>query len=510
MFARKIRNRSGSVSVQLIQKDQGRYRVVRTVGTTRDPEEVERFWQQAEYLIHHPDASQGTLFTMRTARDQAVEGFLQSLSNASIRVIGPELIFGALFERIGLQQIPDELFRHLVLARLAYPSSKLKTVDYLYRYKGLSLSASALYASLDRLHSRYQQQVETLVYQHTRKRVGSLLVVFYDLTTLYFEAEDEDDLRKVGFSKDGKHQHPQILLGLLVAQGGLPIGYDFFEGNTFEGYTLLPMLEQLRQKYSLERPVVVADAALLSRENLAELVSEGYPFILGARIKNECGEIKEEILQKARGMKDQEHFVLKRRDGTRLLVSYSEQRARKDARNRQKGLLRLEKKVRTGRLTKASINNRGYNKFLLLEGEVKVRIDENKVAEDQRWDGLKGYLTNTSLRAHKVIESYSQLWQIEKAFRISKTDLRIRPIYHYRPRRIAAHLCIAFAAYAIHKELEGLLKKKGIAMSAQRAGELTQTMYELHYTLPDSQEPRRLLLTMDEEQQQLYQCVHGK
>lgn len=484
--------------------------MVRTVGTSKDPDRVERLWQQAQYLVRHPDPTEGTLFPMQTPTDQAVQGFLETLSNASIRVVGPELIFGALFERIGFHQIPDELFRHLVIARLAYPSSKLKTVDYLYRYKGLSLSVSALYASLDRLHGRYKQQVEALVYRHTQKTVRSLSVVFYDLTTLYFETEDEDDLRKVGFSKDGKHQHPQILLGLLVAQGGRPIGYDVFKGNTFEGHTLLPMLQQIQQQYGFAQPVVVADAALLTRENLAQLTSAGYPFILGARIKNESEELKQAILRKARGMKDQERFVLNRRDSTRLIVAYSDQRAQKDARNREKGLLRLEQKVRTGRLTKQSINNRGYNKFLVLEGEVRVRIDPTKVQEDRQWDGLKGYLTNTPLRAEKVIEHYSQLWQIERAFRISKTDLRIRPIYHYRHRRIEAHLCIAFAAYAIYKELEGLLRKQGLEMSAQRAGELTQTMYELHYTLPDSQEPKRLTLTMDEQQRQLYHCLHGK
>ena len=335
------------------------------------------------------------MFNLQTLTDQAVQTFMETLSNASIQVIGPELIFGTLFDRIGLNQIPDELFRHLVIARLAYPTSKLKTVDYLYRYQGLSLSISALYASLDRLQGRYKQQVEEIVYQHTRKTVRSISVVFYDMTTLYFEAEDEDDLRKIGFSKDGKHQHPQILLGLLVAQGGLPIGYDFFEGNTFEGHTLLPTLQQIREKYGFEQPIVVADAAMLSRANLTELDSGGYSFILGARIKNESEKIKRAILKKAPSMKDGERLVLKREDGSRLVISYSDQRARKDARNREKGLLRLEKKVRTGRLTKQSINNRGYNKFLILEAEVTVRIDPDKVEEDRQWDGLKEAISPT-------------------------------------------------------------------------------------------------------------------
>jgi len=509
MFARKIPNRSGSISVQVIRKEHGKYRVVQTVGTSKDPDEIERLWQKAQYLANHPNPDQPTLFTLQTPSDHSVQSAMEGLSNANLRTIGPELIFGTLFDRIGFNQIPDELFRHLVIARLAYPVSKLKTTDYLYRYKGLTWSVSAVYKFLDRLHGRYKRQAEEIAYRHTQKRRGTVSVVFYDMTTLYFEAEEEDDLRKIGFSKDGKFEHPQILLGLLVAEEGLPIGYDLFEGNTFEGHTLLPILRTIGEKYEFDPPVVVTDAAMLSKTVLAELTSAQYRFILGARIKNESAPIRQQILDKTAEKKDGETWTFDRPDGTRLIVGYSEKRARKDARNRERGLLRLRKRVQTGRLTKASINNRGYNKFLTLAGEITVSIDLRKVEEDRRWDGLKGYLTNTRMDAKTVIENYSHLWKIEKAFRISKTDLRIRPIYHYRKRRIEAHVCIAFVAYAIYMELETLLKQKNHRMSAKRAGELTQTMYELHYTLPDSREEKRVILNMDADQLSLYNVVYG-
>jgi transposase len=352
--------------------------------------------------------------------------------------------------------------------------------------------------------------VEKIVYEHTRKRLGSVLVVFYDMTTLYFETEDEDDLRKMGFSKDGKFEHPQIMLGLLVGENGLPIGYDVYEGNTFEGHTLLPALSRIQEKYGFGQPVVVADAAMLSKDNLSKLRSAEYQFIIGSRIRNESESIKRMILVKAIGMKDKDDFVLRREDGTRLIVTYSDRRSCKDARNRAKGLARLEKLVRTGRLTKQSINNRGYNKFLSITGDATISIDDGKVEEDKRWDGLKGYLTNTSLTAGRVTEVYSHLWNIENAFRISKTDLRIRPIHHYRKRRIEAHLCIAFAAYAIYKELETLLNEKGIDISAKRAGELTHNMYEIHYILPDSHDQKHRILNMSPEQQLLFDTIHRK
>lgn len=507
MFVRKNKNRNGSISVQIINKKGGRYSVVQTVGTSKDPDEIERLWQRANHIAQNPDCNQGRLFRNESVTDQDIQKIMGTLSNTSIRTIGPELIYGTLFDRMGLNTIPEEMFRHLVIARLAYPTSKLKTIDYLYRYKGIKLSVSALYSFLDRLHSRYKHQVEEIVYAQTRKRLGVVSIVFYDMTTLYFETEDEDDLRKARFSKDGKFHHPQIMLGLLVGEGGLPIGYDIFEGNTFEGHTLLPTLNQIQERYGFEKPIVVADSAMLSRKNLTRLASAQYQFIIGSRIKNETEDTRKKILKKANGMQNGDNFVLRHKNGTRLIVTYSEKRAVKDARNREKGLRRIEKLVRTGRLTKQSINNRGYKKFLKITGDSEVSIDENKVEEDKLWDGLKGYLTSTKLKPKKIVETYSHLWQIEKAFRISKTDLRIRPIYHYRKRRIEAHLCIAFVAYAIYKELEILLREKRVEMSANRAGELTHNMYEISYVLPDSNESHSKILKMDREQQMLYNAV---
>ena len=507
MFVRKLRNRSGSVSVQIISKKKGRYKVMETVGTSRIPEKIAQYVIEAKNRINHPD-EQTELFPSIMGNDIVIKSFLENMSNLQVHVVGPELIFGALFDRIGFNAIEDEMFRHITITRLAYPVSKLKTVDYLRRYKGIDVSVSTIYRFLDNLNDKYKEEVEKIAYQYTKSRLGTIRVVFYDMTSLYFEAEDEDDLRKMGFSKDGKFQHPQILLGLLVGEKGLPIGYDIFEGNTFEGHTLLPVLEKFQAKYGFKKPVVIADAALLSRQNLETLQKEGYGFIVGARIKGESEEVKREILQRAKNIKDGEGFVIKKSDGWRLVVTYSDKRAEKDAYNRRRGVKNLRRRIRSGRLTKQSINNRGYNKFLTIQGEASIFIDEEKIKADEQWDGLKGYVTNTRFSVQKVADNYVHLWQIEKAFRISKTDLRVRPIYHYRRRRIEAHICIAFAAYTIYKELEYLLKQQGVLMSPKRAAELTHTMYELEYTLPQSKKKEKMLLKMDEEQQMLYNAIY--
>lgn len=506
MFVRKNRNRSGSVSVQIVSKTLGAYRVIRTVGTSKDPDEIARLVLEANSYIHHPP-DQLPLFSTLSETDLAIKDFLESVSNLQVHTIGPELIFGALFDRIGFDQVRDGLFRHITIARLAYPTSKLKTVDYLYRYRGIDVGVDAIYRFLDKLAGTHKETVERIAFEHTRRTLKDISVVFYDVTTLYFEAEDEDDLRKIGFSKDGKFQKPQIMLGLLVGTGGHPVGYDIFEGNAFEGHTLLPTLEGIQARYGFDKPTVVADAALLSAKNLAVLQREGYRFIIGARIKNEKESIKEQILKRAKDIQDGQGFAIAKSDGTRLIVTFSHNRQRKDAYNRERGLRKLKERISSGKLTKKSINNRGYNKFLVIKTAVEVEIDESKVVQDRLWDGLKGYITNTRLSPGRVADNYRHLWQIEKAFRISKTDLRIRPIHHYRKSRIEAHICIAFAAYTIYKELERILAEQAVGISPRRAAELTHTIYELEYILPHSKKKQRTLLKMDDEQQSLYDAV---
>jgi transposase len=433
--------------------------------------------------------------------------FVQSLSNASIRTMGPELVFGRLFDEIGFDAIPEQLFRDIVVARLVYPASKLKTVDYLYRYRGKTVSSESIYRFLDRLNDRHSSLAQQIAFQHSRKILKHISVVFYDMTSLYFEAEDEDDLRKIGFSKDGKFQNPQIMLGLLVGENGYPIGYDIFEGNTFEGKTLMPVLQRIQKAYGFGKPVVVADAAMLSQDNLKMLNRRKYPFIVAARIRNETQAVQDDILQKCQGLNNGQSVEIMRDDGHRLIVAYSDQRAKKDAHNRQRGLALLRQRVGSGRMTKEHLNNRGYNKFLKLTGEVSIEIDETKIEQASRWDGLKGYLTNTELCASEVIRNYGQLWHVEKAFRISKTDLRIRPMYHRLQRRIEAHVLVAFVAYTIYKELERRLHEAGVAMSPKRAAELTQTMYEMSFRLPNDPEQQQILLQMDADQQKLYDLI---
>ena len=503
MFLRKNPNRSGSTSVQIISKTGGKYKVVKTLGSGRSEQEIQKLWHLGKQEMERLSA-QSKIFI--SDQDTVVEQVMESLTNASVRTVGPELILGKLYDYIGFGQIHEDLFRHLVLARLAFPLSKLKTTEYLYRYQGIELKVNTVYRFMDKLNDQLKEEVEQIAFKHSRKVLkANLGVVFYDMTTLYFEASDEDDLRKTGFSKDGKHQNPQIYLGLLVGLGGYTIGYDIYEGDIYEGHTLIPFLANISARFNLGKPVVVADAGLLSNNNLKGLRAAGYQYILGARIKNESAQIKQRIL--AESWQEGKIISLSRKEDTRLIVAYSRRRAKKDEYNRQRGLRRLEKQIASGKLTKSNINNRGYNKYLKLEGKVSVTIDYEKFNADKAWDGLKGYITNTKLPSKEVIENYGNLWHIEKAFRMSKTDLRIRPIYHRIEDRIRAHICIAFTAYCVYKELERILNKEKASFSVKKSIELTHNMYQICYTLPESKHTKSKLLKMDDEQRELYRII---
>ena len=495
--------------MRVLQK-RGRNNVmVKSFGSSDDEAEIERMVRQAREYIARQTGSFYHIFNPRPEPD--ISEFIENLSNNQISVEGPEAVFGKLFDYVGYGDIGG-LFRPLVLSRLVAPGSKLKTVDYLWRYNGVPHDVNKIYRYLDKLCSRnpgvtdIKSRIEQITFAHSAKVMGGCVdVVFYDITTLYFEAADEDDLRRTGYSKDGKFDCPQVLLGLLVTREGFPVSYEIFEGDMSEKKTFIPLLKRAQHKFGFDAPIVVADAGLLSRKNIEALVSDGYEYILGARIKNENAAVKQRIL--ALDLRDGQVASVRTDDGLRIVVSYTEKRRRKDAFNRARGLQRLQAKVASGKVGKKHINNRGYNKYLRLQGEATISIDLDAFEQDAVWDGLKGYVTNTKLTDGEVIANYHNLWFVERAFRMNKTDLQIRPMYHRLRNRIEGHICICFCAYVLQLEMERLLKAAQSGITIERARELVKTMYALTYTKPGHTRSTKVMLGMDDEQAELYRLV---
>lgn len=497
MFVRRKPNKSGKISVQVIEKIKGKYKVAKTLGSSSVESEVEQLVSLAEEWIKN---FKGTLDIPFNDEERIADSVLESVDN--ITVSGTELLLDRIFNAIGFGVIKDDIFKWLVYSRLCFPASKLKTCDYLLTYHGLEFQVHDLYRYMDKLYNNYKEIIQLISFEHTKKILGGTInIVFYDVTTLYFEVDQEDELRKTGFSKEGKHQNPQIVLGLLVGLEGYPLAYEIFEGNKFEGHTMIPVIETFRKKYSLPAPIVVADSGLLSKSDIKELLDNGYEFILGARLKASANKNKEQVL--TLNLENGESRLLDWEDGLRMVVSYSEKRAKKDRINREKGIKKLDKQLKTGKLNKTHINNRGYNKYLKMEGEIKIALDMEKFELDGKWDGLKGYITNTNLEKDQVIENYNNLWKIEKAFRITKNEIKVRPVFHYKQRRIEAHISIAFTAYKVYKELERQLMEKGSKLSPQKAIEIAKGIYTVEIRLKSSGKKLRKTLLLNESQQKL-------
>ena len=518
MFVRKIKNRSGSFSVQVVCKDKAtrRNKVIKHFGSSSNAAEVERLCAAARQWAS--ERGKGLdLFendgveSVRNAGEY--DAIFSGIHQEQLCLMGPELIYGTLFDRMGFGEVRTSdsgLFKSLVVTRLYRPKNKLRTAEYMMRFMHKEYSESRIYRYLDELCWRggagknpqwdVKAQIEAITFNHTKEVLGGeVAVVFYDTTTIYFESH-EDTMRIPGWSKDGKHSNPQVVLGLLVGAGGNPIGYEMHPGNTYEGHTMIPLIKKMQDRFHIGKPVVIADAGLLNKSNIRDLENEGYKYILGARIRSRSEEFRQQLV--SLGLKSGESVSLAIEDGRRMVVTMSDARAAKDDSDRRRGVMRLEKRFRSGTLTKESVNNRGYNKFLAMEGEATVRIDYSRIEEDRKLDGLKGYVTNLkeqSATNKDVVDNYTHLSMIERAFRMNKTDLDIRPVYHRLFNRIEAHVCICFTAYTIMLELERTLKAAGSDITLDRARFLAERIYALNYINPYNNQHKSVLLRTEND-----------
>lgn len=452
MYVRK--GKSGKTTFfQIGEKVKGRFVLIKHVGSASTPEQIEILRLKAsEELNQMKMGKQTPLFPVSNTRAKLINW----------RITGFHQIFGRIYDSIGF---PKSLLRDLVIARIAYPKSKLGTVRYLDQYLGTKLAIDSVYRFLDTLN---KDALTKIAFDFVSKKNNGIALIFYDVTTLYFESNDEDDLRKKGYSKDHKNDLPQIVIGLFVDKDGYPFDFGFYDGGTFEGHTFPKAIKELTRKYKFADLVVVADAGMLSDKNIKFLETERLRYIVGARLKSLSEKFKKRIF--VHDFTKEDIFVTT--DKTRLdtgevrskklIVDFSNKRAQKDKFNREKLIRKLEAKIASKKtLIKKS-------KYLLLKNQGTVAgIDQVKVELDKRHDGLKGYwtnLTDNTIKPIEIIDQYHNLWKVEKAFRMSKSDLAERPIFHRRERRIGAHLIICFCSLLIMKEFERILKPKEISL----------------------------------------------
>ncbi len=508
MFVKKKPNRSGSTTVVVAEKEKGATRYLKTIGTSSDPADIAEYVREGEAYISSRRVAMcpeldfdGAVDRAKEAERRAAEEFLSRIEN--VYHDAPKRILDRVFDAVGFHAVGDDTFRSLVTARLSFPSSKRATVEYLRSCFGEDHDLHKVYRYMDSLNDTRREEIQAVSVRHTMDVYkGKIGVLFYDVTTLYFETDRGDKLREPGYSKDGKHSNPQIVLGLLVSGDGCPLAYSIHEGSKYEGHTMLPVVEDFVEKYGLEDFVVVADSGMMSEANLSDMEAKGYRYIVGARIRNMAKEVREWILSQEKRQDAIRELVLDKDRHKRLLLGYSAERAALDARNREKGVKKLKAKYATGTVTKSKITQRGYNRFLKVTGgdRITVAVDEALIAADAKWDGLKGYVTNAGMPASAIVEAYHQLYNVEQSFRISKSKLEIRPMFHFNHDRIKAHISICFVALKVYRELDRLLKNNEMGLSVDTVLGIAKTIPTIKIKVADGTLTRTLFLTKRQEQ----------
>jgi transposase len=538
MFVRvKSTPNSPRKSIQIVESvrkgNKVSQKIVRYVGIAMDDDELEKLKSLAESIKIKLEADQQELLfppeemakmkeksekISETTTDKDYQVDIRNLKEEQRVINGIQDVYGALFEELGFTKTIKnparnkssvEIFKDIVLARIANPLSKRASVDMLEEDFGVTLNLDRVYKMMDKLDDNAISKINDIAYQMTLNLFENKIdVIFYDCTTIYFEAFEEDELRKNGFSKDLKFNQPQVLLALMVTTEGLPIGYRLFDGSKYEGHTLIPVLQELKQKYNLNKVVFVADSGLMNEKNLEELENKNsldefdsskIDYIVGARIKNLPAQLKKKILDLSNYVEintNETGYKIASFDhkGRKLIVNYSPKRAKKDALDRQKSIERLEKKLAKQKNPNDYLSKFGNSKYLKLVGESSIELNTEKIEADSKWDGLLGVITNTSdFTREEIIKQYCNLWQVENAFRVTKHDLKVRPVYHWKPERVKAHIAISFVAYTMVKHLEYRVKLQFKKLSPEKIRQIlikvqTSIMYDskknIRYALP--------------------------
>lgn len=586
MYVRtKSSPRSKNISVQIVESHRinGKIKqhVIRHLGTTTPGDELEKLKQLARSIITElkQEAMLKTKVTHKVISSRlgklssvSEDVFLKGISlEESKRVIlGIHDIYGYIYDHIGFKnpfpnpkrrEASANILREIVMARIANPNSKRASVNNLAEQFGIDLNLDHVYQMMDKIDDIFCDRIQKHALAATLQLTGEKLrVLFFDATTLYFESFIEDDLKQNGYSKDHKFNQSQVLLALFVTQSGLPVGYEVFPGNTFEGHTLKTSLNKLKERYLIDQVVLVADRGMLSDNNLRFLEDNNYRYIVGAKLKSlaETGQKnvldwvnslqKEEITtevthritivpQKKCSIKvffnpltdDNKNSIIKQtyvlwRENTQwklavfeetkfykmipiddipglkiilseihqyekklsrnnkalisslmlayhnkprlLVLSYRPERALKDRADRERVIQALQQRLKRSKNPKQLISKYGLQKFIKVEGEAKLQIDYPKLLEETKWDGLMGmYISDPTFTNEEVIGHYRGLWQVEESFRIQKHDLKIRPVYHWTPSRIKAHIAISFMAFVCVRYLEYRIKTQSQKLS---------------------------------------------
>lgn len=458
LYLRTTKTASNATAVQVIRYVNRKRVVVKHIGSAHTPDELASLQLTGKKWIEQ-ETRQQNLFP-DTEKQIKLLTPIEKCEYLDTRCL---FIYEVLLQLLKLFQFDkpnNQLLTDLVIIRIIQPVSKLESLEYLSEMFGINYNRGKLYQQIASFPA-FKNTIEEKAVEFAKQNLGfDFSIVFYDVTTLYFESfkEDEENFKKPGFSKDNKANQPQIVIGLIVTKEGFPVSYEVFSGNTFEGKTFIPTIVKFKKKYGVKDLTVVADAAMISFPNIQSLITNNLSYIVGARTANLKDEEIQQIHKELIG-KNQTTEELQKIDGKSmriqterglLICDFSVKRYLKDKREMEKQIIKAEKLLK---------ENKGIKRTKFIKNKEDKKTEQilniELIETTKSLLGIKGYYTNLADKANKIIiDHYHNLWHVELAFRIAKSDLAMRPIYHFKKQTIRAHVLICFMALAVCKYME--------------------------------------------------------
>jgi transposase len=436
---RRVKTHSGATAIQVGHYEGNRFRLHKHIGSAKELEKITELEQLATAYIRSHTPQMEINFNPQSTEILYKRGVQVQDSKLSTAYS----CLSEVYDELGFNQLNTEILKHLVMIRVLEPASKLKSIYLLRKYFGVEYKRTTVFRELE-LAADLKEKAIQIAIDYARRNLGfDFSLVFYDVTTLYFETNRADDLRLNGFSKDNKINQPQILVGLMVNHTGFPVYYDLFPGNTFEGHTIIPLIVSIKNKYDINRLTIIADAGMLSEDNLKALEENGVDYVVGARIKRLKLEQIQPVVEKL--AKSDGKLV---RDGN-LIWEYSISRAKKDKSDNDRQIKKAEYLItHPAKTLKRS-------SFITSPRKHHLILNQQTIARYRLLEGVKAYRTNIAYIADQLlVNRYKDLWHVEQSFRIAKSDLQARPIYHRKETAIRCHLLLVFMALCLTKVIE--------------------------------------------------------
>lgn len=492
-------------------------KIVASLGVIKGPSDLEKLRKLADHLIQRLEKE-------GYPPDRKVD--LKSLMHKKTTYDGFGIAVEKLMQLSGFSELikkaqgknkfdVEQIVRLVLTQRFDLPSSKLRTYERQEDHGFYGIELQHIYRTMDVIE-HLDSEIQKVAFSTSCKLSGGIIdCFFFDVTTLYFESISQDDLRDFGFSKDQKHHSVQIVLALVVDSQGMPIAYEVFKGNLAETRTLVPVLEALRTKFSINNVTVVCDRGLASKPNVAALQGAQFHFVIATKLKSISKKFKINDLSEYKplpGQEDQsadERVLVRTMEhpqypDTLLIATYSPKRAHKDKEDRQRLIEKLRKKLsgctdETG--IKKVISNGGYKKFTNIRKGSLLSINEEAIEEDEKWDGFHGIAVSNSsgLTVEQALGRYRDLWRVEEAFRIAKCTLKTRPIFHWVPHRIRTHVLLCFMNLFLERFLELLLRKQNTPLTPDRIRYALSGVHTMTFEEPRTQRTGQMRSSLSED-----------